>query len=57
MNKKEQIKFAKIPYTEKEITDYNNDEYPDYFLWCDCGKKVMIGSDFFCLECHEKNQK
>ncbi len=57
MNKKEQIKFSKIPYTEKEITDYNNDEYPDYFLWCDCGKKVMIGSDFFCLECHEKNQK
>ena len=57
MNKEEQIKFAKIPYTEKEITDYNNDEYPDYFLWCDCGKKVMIGSDFFCLECHEKNQK
>jgi hypothetical protein len=39
MNKKEQIKFTKIPYTEKEITDYNNDEYPDYFLWCHCGTK------------------
>ena len=50
------IEFADIPYTEKEISDYNNDQYPDYFLWCDCGKKVMQDSDYFCLECHE-NEK
>ena len=54
ITEQEQIEFAKIPYTEKEISDYDNDEYPDYFLWCDCGKKVMIGSDFFCLECDKE---
>jgi len=50
----EQIKFAKIPYTKKEIENFKNDDYPEYELWCDCGKKVMIGSDFFCWECDKK---
>ncbi len=59
ITEKEQVEFAKTPYTQKEIDDYNADQNPDYLLFCtnEDGKKVMIGSDFYCFDCNkEMNQ-
>lgn len=54
ITEKEQIEYAKIPYTKKEIDEWTNDDFPDYNLWCDCGNKVCLDSDWECWQCHKK---